>query len=517
MIMFTRRDWLVAASFFTTSALAVGKKTVPYRYVLANPLGNVPGLPDQAYIPFDWAFGEVPAVGNQPTEAPKLTWPKTKISKNQSVTLRIASATDVREACLLEARTAVSGRLLGTFDIRFAMYLQPFELPIQSADLPALLTEGITLTMVKGSKPFWFFSQDKTRPSAPTAFLPHLLIYENQPAKTAPDAGPPDRWKDRLLSLESVQSFGWMEGCVMDGLQEMSRTGAASTQSDRAKRVLQQHLDLFFGQNRLTYANLNNRKAVGIINTVESILPFAILAQTNPAHPLLQTAIQFCEKHANAEGVIADGTGTDRTVKTEEAYTVSYPLAVLAKTLNRPDLARLAIKTLQARVAVLDKDGRIHQRGSEQGTNPVFENWSRGVVWYLFGLVKTLTHLPDSPEVQSLKQTLQKAVTNVLAYQRPNGLWYCFMHQPETGYETSGTAGIAAALTYGVQHQLLPTSVLDAVEKARKGLMPYLTPDGYLTGTAQGNKGGDALQREGFRVISPYTLGFLAHLDRIQS
>ncbi len=144
------------------------------------------------------------------------------------------------------------------------------------------------------------------------------------------------------------------------------------------------------------------------------------------------------------------------------------------------------------------------------------------MVWYLFGLVKTLTYLPNDARsgatpVQLLKQTLLQAVNNVIAWQQPNGLWCCFMHQPETGYETSGTAGIAAALTYGVQKKLLPQSVMNTVAKARKGLLPFLTPDGYLTGTAQGNKGGDALQRNGFRVISPYTLGFLAHLDNVKS
>ena len=47
--------------------------------------------------------------------------------------------------------------------------------------------------------------------------------------------------------------------------------------------------------------------------------------------------------------------------------------------------------------------------------------------------------------------------------------------------------------------------------KAKNALLPYMTPDGFLAGTAQVNKGGDALQQNGFRVISPYTLGFLAH------
>lgn len=498
----TRRDWLATATFLTTSAFGVGQKSAPYRYALAQVSGSPANLPADRYVPFGWSVSEVPVQGG----SAKLGWQSgDSIQKNESARLRLTSATDVREDCELTVKTTVSGKLIGVLDVRFAMYLQPFELPVLAAALPAVLAEGVTLTMTKGTRPFWFFAGSG---AAPTAYLPHLLLAEKSDFAA---------WKERLMALESVQAFGWMEGCVMDGLHELSRTGrsagAAPATSPRAKRVLDQHLNLFFANNSLVYANLNNRKAVGTINTVESILPFAMLAQVNPGHPLLQTAVQFCEAHANADGVIADGEGTNRIVKTEECYTVSYPLAVLAKTLNRPDLARLAVQTLQARVDRLDKGAHIYQRSPERG-DPLFDNWSRGVAWYLLGLVKTLAHLPDKAETQSLKTTLQRAVDHVLTYQQANGLWYCFMHQPETGLETSGTAGIAAALTYGVRKNLLPKTVLTAVAKAKTGLAPYFTPDGYLTGTAQGNKGGDVLQRGGFRVISPYTLGFLAHLTR---
>lgn len=500
----TRRQLLKTASLLVTAApFDHWATSQAYRYLMAHVAKKQTTLPNGKYIAFDWAFSEIPTE----QEGVKLTWNGSLPLKEESVRLRLTSTTDVREDVLLMVKTAVSGKVIGELDIRFAMYLQPFEFPIPAADVPAVLSEGLTLTMAKGTKPFWFFSRgDNGQPSTPTAYLPHLLIYNK--TDVANKTGQPDHWKDRLLSLESVQAFGWMEGCVMDGLYELSRTGRWV---DRAKLVLQQHLDLFFANNNLIYANLNNHKAVGIINTVESILPFAILAQTNPGHPLLQTAIEFCEKHANAEGVIADGTGTDRMVKTEECYTVSYPLAVLAKTLNRPDLAQLAIQTALARVRLLTREGSIYQRGTEGGTL-FFDNWSRGVVWHLFGLVKTLAHLPATDGTKPLHDALQKAVEQILPYQQPNGLWYCFMHQPETGFETSGTAGIAAALTYGVQKNLLPKTVLRAVEKAKTGLKPYFTPDGYLSGTAQGNKGGDSLQRNGFRVISPYTLGFLAHL-----
>lgn len=492
---FTRRQMLatITTLLASTSLLGKSKKSSAYQYLLAKVSGGEAILPNDKYIAFDWAFSEISAEN----EGIKLSWNQATPHKNESARLRITSATDVREELILEVKTAVSGKKIGTWDLRFAALMQPFELLIPNENLQAVFTEGIILKMIKGTKPFWLFSDKNSSKTASQAYLPHILIYKERTKK--------DAWKDRLMSLESLQTFGWQQGIVWDGLLELSKHSA------QAKKVLTQQLELYFAQNSLVYCNLNNIKTVEKIHTVESILPFAILAQTNPTHPLLKTAIEFCETHANTEGVIADGTGNNRMVKTEECYTVSYPLSVLAKTLNRPDLAQLAIKTLQSRVSILEKGNNIYQRGTEQG-ELFFENWSRGVAWYLLGLAKTLVHLPESFEKESLKISFQKAVEKVINYQQSNGLWFNFFHKPETGFETSGTVGIAAALMYGFQHSLLSEDYKTAAIKAQIGLIPYLTPDGYLTGIAQVNKGGDALQKNGFRVISPYTLGFFAHL-----
>ncbi|MCY7352035.1 MAG: glycoside hydrolase family 88 protein [Cytophagaceae bacterium] len=492
----TRRDWLKwsALTLLPASFAEGGGRGEGYAYHLAEVTAPPATLPSDGYVPFDWAVSEIRGDG----EGVKLTWKGPISHPSAPVRFRLTSATDVREVCILEVKTARSGKGLGTLDMRFAMYLQPFELVIPAAELPTVWAGGIVLTLTQGTKPFWFFANANTAQTAPPAYLPHLLTPEG--------AASPEAWQQRLLSRESVQTFGWMEGCVLDGLLEMS------ARQPRAKAVLRTHLNLFFDQNTLIYADLNNRKAVGKINGVESLLPFAILAQTDMAHPMLQTAVRFCREHANAAGVVADGTGTNRPIKTEECYTVSYPLAVLAKTLQRPDLAELALNTLQARVTRLDRDGSIFQLTREEG-NPGFENWSRGVVWYLLGTLKTLAYLPESAQTSSLKAVVVRAVERVISLQQPNGLWYCFQHRPETGLETSGTAGIAAALAYGAARGLLPGSARVAARKARRGLAPYLTPDGYLTGTAQGNKGGLTLQTDGFRAISPYTLGFLAHLE----
>lgn len=490
---------MLATTAFLTATSALGRgweKGHGYSYHLAKVSGSAPRLPEGKYIPFDWTFSEI--LANK--EGIQLTWEQKAPTLKQPARLRITSATDVREICKLEVKTAKTGQKVGELDIRFAHYLQPFELEVPAKMMESVLSEGVRITMLEGTMPFWFFSNQSNFDAIPTAFLPHLLISGNISGK--------DAVKDRLVSMDSVQTFGWMQGVVWDGLFELSQT------SRQARRVLTKQLDLYLGNDSLVYANLNNIKTQGKISTVESILPFAILAQTNPKHPLLQTAIEFCENHANPKGVVGDGSGDNRMLKTEECYTVSYPLAVLAKTLRRPDLAELALSSLQARMDLLDEGATIYQRGKEKG-ELFFGNWSRGVVWYLLGLAKTLTHLPESNQKEALKESFRKACDQIMAYQQPGGLWYCFLNEPETGLETSGSAGLAAALTYGFQKGFLSEKARQSAQKAQNAWVPYLTPDGYLTGSVQVNKGGDSLQRNGFRVISPYTLGFLAHLEKI--
>ncbi|NUQ13119.1 MAG: glycoside hydrolase family 88 protein [Gemmatimonadaceae bacterium] len=103
----------------------------------------------------------------------------------------------------------------------------------------------------------------------------------------------------------------------------------------------------------------------------------------------------------------------------------------------------------------------------------------------------------------------------VVTSQRADGLWTCYAHRPETGPETSGTAGIAAALLLAHELGLAPASVQDVARRALQGLERYLSPDGFLHGVTQSNKGGEELQRSGYRVYLQMGLGLAVQLAAI--
>ncbi|MFC3559269.1 glycoside hydrolase family 88 protein [Pedobacter jamesrossensis] len=493
-----RRNWLqfsssaLAALLLSNNTWAI-EELQNFEYLVSDSLTEPSFKSDTITFPFDWLVSEITTNGKDL----RLNWSR-EIKQAKKVFFRITSATDIREECTLQLLTAKSKKEIGTLDMRFAHYMQPFEVLIEENLIKIVLEEGIVLKKISGVKPLYVFTPSEKLEDIPVQFLPHLLVINSKNNS--------EEWRNRLMSLASISTFGWMEGCVLDGISILKKD------EPNAKDALNKHLEKFFANNTLTYENLNNKRSVETINTVESILPFAILANTNANHVMLQNAIDFCYNHADQNGVIADETETNRRLKTEECYTISYPLAVLAQKLNQPKLLNLSIANLKARVNLLTTDKIIYQNAKENG-NPEFGNWARGVGWYLLGLAKSLSVLPVNDDTQNLKNAFQKGVKIALKHQQKNGLWFNFLDQPLTGIDTSGSASIAAALAFGFKNNLLSIEAHLAAKKSWKGLQKYLTPDGYLRGTAQVNKGGEALQKNGFRVISPYTLGFMAILN----
>ncbi len=442
--------------------------------------------------PFNWAYQLVDSTGIT------IEWNK-KVNTDlfPFARFRISTATDVREPCVFEIRLKESREKLGELDIRYATYLQVYELILASGQVKSLLEQGVTIRQIKGKQPQAIFGSNDT--NIPNVYKPHLLVSKGVPAGI-------DEVKNTLLNRNMYQPFGWMEGVVMDGLQVLSASEPAANKS------LQNRFNQYFTDTSFAYIGLNNTPVNNRVMNVETTLPFAMYARLHPGHPSLQTAIDFCKQHQDKNGVISDDPQSAfPTIKTEECYTVSYPLAVIGANRHDKELQNIAVKNLLARAAALADSTGVYQRTNNKGGRE-YRNWSRGVAWYLLGFIRSWQQLKDHPDGVKIKDEFVRVANYVMQFQRPDGMWYCFMHEPDTGVETSGTAGIAAALKYGYQLGVLNDKAATSAIKATTALTKFLTPDGLLTGTAQVNKGGEALQRSGYRVISPYTLGFMAYL-----
>lgn len=378
-------------------------------------------------------------------------------------------------------------KLIGTMDLSISASFQIIEFQIPKEKLKIVLEGGIKIQCRGKGNPVTFFMPS---PEVPPSFYPHLLSIDSR--KT-----PKEAFLSQMASRSSLTNFGWQEGCVLDGLASLSNNFPANNNYQKA---LEDHLNLIF----------ESGKAPEMDGSIEATLCIAQLALRNPNHPEIEKALAFWHKKEDSEGGIIDGTQT----AAEGNYTVGWPLAVLAKQLNRPDLATKSILQLRLRRdRLVDENGAIWLR-HHKGVNPQrsYKLWSRGVAWYFLGLAKSLDILPNPPE--DLIAELQRTAQYLIPFQTEEGLWRVFADDIQTAPETSGTAGIGAAMAIGVRRGWLGKEAELSVQKALNALYGRLTPDGFLTAVAHSNmkEGGEPFQRKTKGTILQFGMGMMAQL-----
>lgn len=290
----------------------------------------------------------------------------------------------------------------------------------------------------------------------------------------------------------------------MDGFEQ--RLALLRPKSD--KTALDWHLQAYFDHRETPRYVPHTETAVR--HGSEGLLPFAVLAKHNPAHPSFGGMLDFCNRAAAAGGgVIRDG----HTTTAEGCYTLAYPLAVLGMVRDDRRLRELAVTQLLHRIERLAASDILYLRTADDGTR-TFPNWARGVAWFALGLIRTMDALPPRETPAPVREAFLWCAELALKWQDPNGLWNCFIDQPETGVETSGSAGIAAALAAGARLLPNPDRAIRAARATHRELMSkYLVPGGFLGAASQANRDGERLQRNGYRVIGHYGAGLLAQLD----
>lgn len=422
-----------------------------------------------------------------------LAWPGLP-AEMKPTAFRLTVALDIRDEKLVEAYLPTSGRVLGTFDIRFGCLFQVYEIPLVPADAADIRREGVALRLTKGA-PLRVFTEGA---AIPAALQPHLLV-----------PGTADFMMEffwRMDSLACIQAFSWQEGCVLDGLLDLAALLSHANMKDAARR----HFARFITDGKLIYEDTFSVPREGTAYGIEGTLPFAALAKLQPQSPLLEIAVKSWAKHHDAEDAILDGQHTS----SEGAYTVGYPLAVIAKIRKDDALEKLALTQLRVRQARLF-DGKTFWRTSEPKDGILQKgnrNWARGIAWQMLGFARTLRELKHREDLADLIASFQQLATWITPYQRADGLWSVFVDKPELTPDTSGSAGIAAALAIGAQQGWLDAPAKAAAVKTLAGLKPHLTPDGFLGGVTQANKGGEGLQRGDYRVIYQMGMGLMAQL-----
>jgi hypothetical protein len=498
---FIRQMALSVGTVYVMPSIGEGmyvKVTRDYLRIIASEVKTPEvAFPKEKRIPLGWKAFPIPASSDH---MKRVTMQFPKIENGaEPLLFRLTSAIDFREEVTILAYLPDSGIEIGKFDIRFSHPFQPFQISVESKFIRNINNEGIALRMTKGAQNTWFFGADFLRTDN-LGLQPQLLIgTSNQPEKS---------FRNNLMSMNSFSPFGWMGGCVIDALWEMSQKG-----DDEASKILKYQLSFFLDAEKgIIFESPMTQPLDGTFNSIEDFLPFAAIVGVYPDHISVQKALDFLKSNENDEGIIVSGGD----ITTEACYTVAYPLAAIAVHRYDRQLAQTAINQVLFRTRFLSDNNTIFQRSSLEG-HQSYANWGRGVVWYLVGIAKTLTvfknsNFSDLNGINEMEEDFVRAIQAVEKWQSTDGVWGSFIDRPETGLDSSATAGIALAYSMGHKLELLDLSYVEKAKKAYQSLLPLLTPDGFLTNVSQINRGGEDLQSSSYRVISQFGMGLMAQL-----
>ncbi len=443
-------------------------------------------IPAGKRIPFSW-----PAFGIRPGSSIVLTAPS--IAPGSVYFLRISVAQEVRDEKLVQVSIPQTRIQLGTIKILYSSVLVPYEIEIPAKYIKLIQRNGLELKPESAS-PLWIFSEPDSE-NKNEIFLPHIL-------SASASKETKETFINCFCSLNSIQSYGWREGAVLDGLCQLH----ALKGDKKALKTIKDHFGLFFKGNDLHYENGHSIPIFNQINGIESTLPYAILARLYPDHPMLDTALNGLYELKQPNGVIMD----HEMISAEGCYTIAYPLAVVGRIRNDLTLMQESFSQLKHR-SVLYHNNALFLRVNNNSVF-TFRNWARGIAWHLLGFVRTITELKNHLYDESLIKQLQDEAELAVSMQRKDGLWSCFADEKETLPDTSGSAGIAAAILTGVREGILPECYRGNALRCWEALQQYITPDGFLKGVAQDNRGGIKLQKSDYRVIGQMGMGLMAQL-----
>lgn len=471
-----------------------GAEQHTYRIHVARLSGGADRLlPSGHRTPFGWPVAALSPDGEPAT----LSWSPAHPLQGEQC-LRLSIAFEVWEQASIEVSLRRTGTVLGLMTIDHCDVFEAVELALGPQDARRASLEGLHIRMASGREPVRIF-QGTDAGDTPLPFAPQLI----QAQQSASGASAIDRLLARLRSIASLQQFGWKEGCVLDGLLdlEMAVPGQGFAQAAR------DHLALFLDPELgLRYEDPWGRIADGAVYGIEGALPFAAIHRIWPSHPVLEKVLVYLRTVRRDDGALFD----EGMVSTEGSYTVAYPLALLGSAREDRTMIDDAVTQLRIRAGELWQGDVLHLRRYIDGRR-TYPNWIRAHTWHLLGLVRVLQQIsPD--EAPDLREEFARAAKLVMRHQRHDGLWSCFIDDPDTHVETSGSAGIAAALALGARAGLVGQEAAHAADQARAGLIAYITPDGMLSGASQANKDGERLQRLPYRINSQMGMGLMGQL-----
>lgn len=188
------------------------------------------------------------------------------------------------------------------------------------------------------------------------------------------------------------------------------------------------------------------------------------------------------------------------------------PLAKIGMLLDRPDyLEEAKYQFLVHAQHLMDRDSGLWFHGwtFDGSHNFARARWARGNSW-LTMVIPELLELLDLPEQDATRrfmlQVLESQVAALARCQDDSGLWHTLLDDPHSYLEASATAGFAYGILKAVRKRYISGSYAATAERALKGVIEHITPEGELTGVSFGTAMGSELAyyRQIPRTSMPY-------------
>lgn len=241
------------------------------------------------------------------------------------------------------------------------------------------------------------------------------------------------------------------------------------------------------------------------INTVAPFLTLAHLMELSPNphwKPYLETWAEWVmyEMPRTREGGlqhIVYNNVNDQQMWDDTLMMSVLPLAKIGLVLNRPEFVEEAkYQFLIHTQYLMDTETGLWFHGWTFDGNHNFARarWARGNSWITIAIPEFIEML-DLPEGDFLRRhlisVLDRQAKALKQHQDESGLWHTLIDDPGSYLEASATAGFAYGLMKGVRKRYLNSDYLETAERAMRGVVEKINPEGELTqvsfGTAMGH------------------------------
>ncbi|WP_239615969.1 glycoside hydrolase family 88/105 protein [Cohnella mopanensis] len=165
-------------------------------------------------------------------------------------------------------------------------------------------------------------------------------------------------------------------------------------------------------------------------------------------------------------------------------FMAGYFLLRIGKLLNRDDYFADGLRQYHGHENVLQNaTTNLYYHGWDNiaGNHMSGVHWARGNSWAALTMARALDIVPvDLPNFMVIEGSLRDQLSSLVRLQDESGLWHTILDDPTSPLETSGSAGIAAALlTKGRLYNKYTQRSID-------GIVAQITEDGTVTGVSAG-------------------------------